>query len=138
MLKLQAIQKLGRAFAGYIHLCFGSLHPNMYLSQKQEGRRKHKELGYIWRREQVTDIVQNEHSFISHEANLLHNPDGQYLRFQQSLHIKLDITDNKEEHEDHPDSEFDERPEITELQSPSGSTGWNLLFISDQCYNYRT
>lgn len=89
----------------------------------QEGRRKHKELGYIWRREQVTDIVQNEHSFISHEANLLHNPDGQYLRFQQSLHIKLDITDNKEEHEDHPDSEFDERPEITELQSPSGSTG---------------
>lgn len=126
MLKLQAIQGLDHVSAGCIHLYFDNLYPNMYLPQKQEGRRKHKELGYIWRREQGTEIVQNRDNFISHEANVLHNADGEYLEFQQFLHIKLDTADSDEGNKEPPDSEFDQGPEITELQSPSG---WNLLFI---------
>ncbi|KAG0618391.1 hypothetical protein M758_4G060000 [Ceratodon purpureus] len=88
----------------------------------QEGRRKHKELGYIWRREQAAEMVQNSDNCISHETNILHNPDGHYLRLQQSLHIRLGTTDSDEVNKEPLGSGFDQGPEIIELQSPSGST----------------
>jgi len=102
----------------------------MHLPQNQEGRRRQKEIGYIWRREQATEIVQNRDNLTLDETNLVHNPDGQFMRFQQSLHIKLGTTGSEEDNKEPLDSEFSQRPEITEFQSLSGSprfqnsSGW--------------
>lgn len=101
----------------------------------QEGRRRQKEIGYIWRREQVAEIVQDKDNITLDKTSLLQKADGQYLSFKQSLHIKLDTTDSKEGNNEPLDSEFNQRPEITELHSLSGSPrvqsskGCNLPFL---------
>lgn len=54
------------------------------------------------------------------------------MRFQQSLRIEVDTTGSDEDNKEPLDSEINQRPEITELQSLPGSprfqssTGWNL------------
>lgn len=84
----------------------------------QEGRRRQKEIGYIWSREQVTETFQDKDNISVDKTSLLQRADGQYLSFKQSLHIKLDGTDTNEGNNGPLDPE---RPEIAELHSLSGS-----------------
>lgn len=112
----------------------------MILPQKQEARRRHKELRYIWSREQLIEDDQNRDEASLHETNLTPHPDGQSIRFQLSSYSTLCTTASGNDQERHPNLVCDQGSEVAKLQYQSGSirlqspTGLNLLlFISDQC-----
>uniref|UniRef100_A0A7I4ANN1 Gamma-tubulin complex component n=1 Tax=Physcomitrium patens TaxID=3218 RepID=A0A7I4ANN1_PHYPA len=87
----------------------------------QEARRRHKELRYIWSREQLIEDDQNRDEASLHETNLTPHPDGQSIRFQLSSYSTLCTTASGNDQERHPNLVCDQGSEVAKLQYQSGS-----------------
>lgn len=78
-------------------------------------------------------MVQKGCEYSLHEVKSIHQPDGQYISVQQSIHVKLSTPGSEEA--EFPIVEPTEGIKITHLTSPEGNvgpnefSGWNLLCI---------
>jgi hypothetical protein len=99
----------------------------------QADKQSHRDEGYVCRREQVTEVVQKGCEYSLHEVKTIHQPDGQYISVQQSLHVKLSTPGSEEA--EFSSVEPTEGINITHLTSPEGNvgpnelSGWNLPCI---------